>query len=243
VSWRTTSSAAGSEIPARGAQLSRSVSARRSDVGDRVEAKAMDDVTSGGQVVIPKGSTLIGRVTEAEARGEGSARSSLGILFEKAVTKDGQEIPLNVAIQAVAASRSALAAQTREAQTASSADLGGSASAAGRGSSGGGLLGGVGATAGGAVGATTGAVGGVAKSAVGATSDVAGSAAGALGGRSASGDLSGGVSGVIGLEGLQLQSQATGTAQGSLITSASRDVRLARGTRLLLRAESQASAQ
>jgi len=232
------------------AELSKSVDAKKNKPGDRVEAKATKDVKSNGQVVVPKNSKLIGRVTEAKARGEGQSESSLGILFEKAVTKDGREIPLNnVAIQAVALSRSEFAAQTQRADMMGSTSTAGSASGAARGGAApsGGVVGGATGAVGSTVGATTGAVGGVGQTvggAVGATTQTATSVAGAIGpaGLDATGNLTSNSSGVLGLQGMALQSQSAGSAQGSVITSTSRNVHLNSGTRFLLRAAGQASA-
>lgn len=233
------------------AQLTKSLDAKKNKPGDRVEAKAAKDVKSNGEVVVPKNSKLIGRVTEAKARGEGQSESALGIVFEKAVTKDGREIPLNVVIQAVAASRSALAAQSGPADLMGSADATGSAAGSARGgTSRGGLVGGVASTVGSTAGAATSAAGGVGQTAggaVGATAQTAGSVAGGVGGATAgldaAGNLTSASSGAIGLQGLALQSESAGTAQGSLITCASRNVRLESGTRMMLRAAGPAAAQ
>lgn len=233
------------------AQLTKGLDAKKNKPGDRVEAKATKDVKSNGEVVVPKNSKLIGRVTEAQARGEGQSESSLGILFEKAVTKDGREIPLNVVIQAVAASRSALAAQSAPADVMGSADATGSAAGSAGGSAPrGNVIGGVTSTVGSTAGAATGAAGGIGQTAggaVGATTQTAGSVTGGVGGAvaglDAAGNLTSASSGAIGLQGLALQSEAAGAAQGSLITCASRNVRLESGTRMMLRAAGQASAQ
>lgn len=233
------------------AELSKSLEAKKCKPGDLVEAKATKDVKSSadGQVVVPKGSKILGRVTEAKARGKGQAESSLGIVFEKAVTKDGREIPLNVVIQAVAASRAALAAESSAHDTMAMTSATGSAAGSGAASTGGGLVGGVTSTAGGAVGATTGAVGGVgqtAGAAVGATTQTAAGVSGAVGGvggLDAAGNLTSSSSGALGLRGLVLQSETAGAASGSLITSSTENVRLASGTRFLLRAEGESKPQ
>ncbi len=235
------------------AELSKSVEAKKCKPGDRVEAKATKDVKSSadGQVVVPKGSKILGRVTEAKARGEGQAESSLGIVFEKAVTKDGREIPLNVLIQAVAASHSALAAESAAHDTMAMTSATGSAAGSGRASGGGGLVGGVTSTAGTAVGATTGAVGGVGQTAgatLGATTQTAAGVTGAVGGvggLDTMGNFTSNSSGVLGLRGLALQSESAGSASGSVISSSTQNVRLDSGTRFLLRAvgTSQAQAQ
>ncbi len=134
-------------------------------------AVASDDMKSNGQVVVPRGSKLIGHVTSARPRrvgkaassGEGSAAASgsaagsaaseLGVVFDRAVLKDGREVPLQAAIQALAR------AQGDYSSTVSQGDLAmsgaGGAMAAGR-ASGGGLFGGVGRTVRGATTATAG---------------------------------------------------------------------------------------
>src|SRR2546425_652303 len=90
---------------------------------------------------------------QASARAKGESESSLGIVFDKAILKNGQEIPLNnVTIQAIASAQSSASAAGADMDT-----MGGmGASAAGSGTaSGRGALGGVTSTAGGAVGAGT----------------------------------------------------------------------------------------
>lgn len=59
----------------------------------------------GGEVVIPKGSKLLGRITEVKVKGEGAAQSALSVVIEKALTKDGAELPVQAIIAAVAAPR------------------------------------------------------------------------------------------------------------------------------------------
>ena len=249
------------------ATLERSVDARRAKPGDEVTAKMNESFTTANGTTIPRGSRLVGRVTEARphARGEGSAEgaaaSQLGIVFDKAVLKDGREVPMQATIQAVAAARSQAQGQLGSA----SHDAGafGSSHAAGGGHAGGGLgsgaiggigaaAGGVGATGGGVFGSAAGnagaAVGGATRlprSGVGAAASGAGAAtargglargssAGAVGGLSASGQWLAGSRGVFGIGDMELASAAAGSAQGSLITSPSRHVRLDGGTQLLL---------
>jgi hypothetical protein len=83
--------------------LEKSVDARRNHAGDQVLARTTENVNSKRQIVIPKGSKLVGHVTEVRAKAKDESRSVLGIRFERAVLKDGHEIPLAVSIQALAA--------------------------------------------------------------------------------------------------------------------------------------------
>jgi hypothetical protein len=227
------------------ATLTQPVDARRNKPGDPVTAKTTQATKSEGKVIIPKGAKLVGHVTEAKTRTKGQSESTLGIVFDKAILKNGQEIALNVSVQALAV------AQTAGSGTVGGDDLGGGtvggASAAGR-ASGGGALGGVRSTAGAAAGTVTntaanagGIVGGATSSTLNSTANVAGATRGATGGLNAAGQLTSNSQGVFGLEGINLSSATSSGARGSLITSTSRNVRLDTGTQLLLVSQSEAS--
>jgi hypothetical protein len=223
------------------AALAQPVDAKKNKPGDQVTAKTTEATKSEGKVVIPRGTRLIGHVTECKQRGKEEKESALGIVFDKAILKNGEEIPLNVTIRALAA------AQTAAVSSVGSDDLsaGGGAMSSGR-ASGGGALGGVRSTAGAATGAVTNTaanVGGVAGSAVNSTASATGAARGAVGGLNAAGQLTSNSQGVFGLEGLNLNTAASNTTQGSLITSTSKNVHLDSGTQLLLVSQAQASTQ
>src|SRR5713226_3851242 len=180
------------------AELKSPVDAKKAKAGDAVTAQTTEAVKSNGKVVVPRGTKLLGHVTQASARGKGDAESALGIQFDKAVLKNGEEMPLNVTIQAIASAQSAASVAGAEADSYGSA---GASAAGGAARSGGGALGGV-------------------ASSAGATAGVAGSSAGAVGGLNAAGQLASNSRGVFGLNGLSLNGAASNTTQGSLITSA-----------------------
>jgi hypothetical protein len=225
------------------AALTHPVDSKKNKPGDTVEAKTTQAVSSNGQVVIPKGSRLIGHVTEArEHEKKGKSKeghdSALGIAWDRALLKNGKEVPLNASIQALAS------AQGQASSTIPDADvpIGGNAVASGSGS-GRGMLGGAGATAGGALGAATqpiGTVGSTAGGALSSTVNVAGSATGTVGGVNAAGQFVSGSRGVFGLNGLNLTSAASNSTEASVITSSTQNVRLDSGTRMLLAVEGQA---
>jgi hypothetical protein len=230
------------------AALSQPVDAKKNKPGDPVTAKTTSATKSDGKVVIPKGTRLVGRVTETKARAKGESESALGIVFDKAVLKNGQEIPLNVAIQALAASQTAATSSLAQDDLSAGGGAVGGATAGGR-ASGGGVLGGVGSTAGATAGTVTNTaanVGGVAGGAANSTANVAGTATGttrgAVGGLNGAGQLTSNSQGVFGLQGLNLNSAASNTTQGSLITSTSKNVHLDSGTQLLLVTQGAASA-
>jgi hypothetical protein len=233
------------------AELTRPVDVRKNKVGDEVVARTTQDVKSGGQVVIPKGSKLIGHVTQAQARAKGGSESSLGIVFDRAISrKGGQEIPVHAVIQALASGQ----AQTAAAMDDMDMMASGSGMATGQAqagpvpgrmapaSAGGGLVGGVGSTVNSTAGGATNAVGnvgGAAGGAVNSTVNTGVGAAGSAAGLNSAGQLTSASSGVIGLKGLNLSSAASNSAQGSVITSAERNVRLDSGTQMLLRVASE----
>src|SRR5579884_878524 len=92
----------GSTIPVT---LEKSVDARKNKAGDNVIARATENVKSEGQIVIPRGSQIVGRVTEAKARSTEQPESALGIIFDHAILKGGRELPLALTIQAIAPPR------------------------------------------------------------------------------------------------------------------------------------------
>jgi hypothetical protein len=226
------------------AELSSPVDSKKCKPGDAVNGKTTEAVKAEGKTVIPKGSKLVGHVTQASARAKGEAESSLGIVFDKAILKHGEEIPLNVGIQALAWGQNSASAAGSEMDT-----MGGlSGSAAGSGMAGGrGAVGGVTSVAGGAAGTVTNTaanVGGAAGAAVNSTANAAGNVAGAtegaVGGLNAAGQLTSNSQGVFGLNGLNLNAAASNATQGTVITSAGKNVHLDSGTRMLLVTQAQA---
>src|SRR5947207_790243 len=222
------------------AELSSPVDSKKCKPGDAVNAKTTEAVKAEGKTVIPKGSKLIGHVTQASARAKGEAESSLGIVFDKAILKNGEEIPMSVGIQALASGQSSASAAGSKMDT-----MGGlSGSAAGSGMAGGrGGLGGVTSAAGGAVGTVAnvgGAAGGAVNSTASAAGNVAGTSKGAVGGLNAAGQLTSNSQGVFGLNGLNLNAEASNATQGTVITSAGKNVHLDSGTRMLLVTQAQA---
>jgi hypothetical protein len=225
------------------ATLSKPVDSRKAKPGDTVTATNDSDAKAADGTPIKRGSRLVGHVTktrplEKSASAGGDAESMLSIVFDKAILSDGREVPLNATIQAVSAAQSAAALGS---------DMGGgSMSAGGLGSGavrggGGGLVRG----AGGSVTGGLGAVGGVGRGVSGTAGGMAGGtvhSAGAIGGVSSSGMLTSGSQGVFGIDGLQFASSSAGSAQGSVITSSTRNVRLDGGTRMLLSNSANSSA-
>jgi hypothetical protein len=138
-------------------QLQNSLDVQKAKVGDEVVLKTTSAVKQNGQVVIQKGSRLIGHVTEVQQRAKGQAASKVGVLFDT-LAQDGNQIPISAVITSITQARASSSVGDDI-----SSDVSGSSSttASTRSSGGGGLLGGVGNTVGGIVNSTTQTVGGV----------------------------------------------------------------------------------
>ena len=83
------------------ATLVKPVDARKNKPGDEVVAKTTENMKANGETVIPKGSKIVGHVTEAKARTAGQSQSTMGIAFDHAVLKDGRQVPMTASIQAI----------------------------------------------------------------------------------------------------------------------------------------------
>jgi hypothetical protein len=93
--------APGSVIPV---QLTKTIDAKKVKTGDQVEAKVTQDLkTNNGELIVPKDTRVMGHVTEAQARNKEQKESQVGIAFDHAVMKNGNDVPLPMSIQAIIA--------------------------------------------------------------------------------------------------------------------------------------------
>jgi hypothetical protein len=236
------------------AELSQSVDSKKAKPGDLVTAQITETVKADGSVVLPKGTKVMGRIVKATARSKGDPDSVLAVRFDRAEIKGKGEVPLPATVQALAADARANAVGPDELQPAGNIE-GGAAEAGAAGNRG--VVGGVGNTV---SGATSGAAStvprtmedqsGTVQSTVNGNANVTekSTAAAATNGETGlgrTGELLPTSRGVFGLNGITLNSNATSSTDGSVITSAGKNVHLESGTRLLLvtQAAGSASAQ
>jgi uncharacterized coiled-coil protein SlyX len=85
------------------ALLTGSLELKSATVGQEFTLKTISDVVVDGQLVIPKGARVLGHVTKAVTKGKDQPKSELSLVIEKAVRRDGSEIPLQAIIAALAA--------------------------------------------------------------------------------------------------------------------------------------------
>lgn len=222
VSDKSSQAASASQLQAGStvqAELVKPLDAKKNKVGDEVIAKTTHDVKSEGRVVIPKGSKLMGHVTEVKTHSKEQATSELGIAFDHAILKNGGELPLALGIQAIGRSQSAATAVEDDTIASPSSGTTGPSSARPSG----GVLGGVRSTAGGVVDTAGGTAGTAVNSA-------AGTAGGTL-----SAPLSATSQGVVGMPGLSLATQTATSGNASVITAQGTNVHLDSGTEMILR--------
>jgi hypothetical protein len=81
-------------------QLTKSLDSRKLSAGDSIEAKVTSELRWNGTVV-PRGSKVMGHISEASSRAKGAPASALGIVFDRIALKDGTDLPLKANIQAV----------------------------------------------------------------------------------------------------------------------------------------------
>lgn len=202
------------------AVLSDTVDARKSKPGDPVKAKTSEDLKASGNVVIPRGTRLVGHVTEARAAGKSDAQARLGFVFDRAELEGGRQIPLHTAFYALAAPEGAWADR-------------GPASGFG-----------------GGIGGSSAGVGDLAHAAADDTSALGSGGAkhtdltpspGAIGGLGAGGTLYASSRGVFGLADISLEPDSVPSNGSAVILASARSVRLSSGTRLLLAVRSPGS--
>jgi hypothetical protein len=201
------------------AELNSSIDSKKAKLGEQITAHTTEAVRStDGRAILPKGTKLVAHVTQASARSNGQGEAVLAIQFDKAVLKDGQEVPLNVVIQAVAApSREASAFGS---DTERSTVPGAPSNSPSNNPS------------------MSGSRGARPDSTTGAQPYPSANPQGTPGGESGSaGPLPPNTRGVYGLNGVRLSSSANG--EGTVLTSTAKNVHLDGGTRLLLTVQPQ----
>lgn len=214
-SARPTRVAPGSVIPV---QLTKTVDAKKAKAGDQVVAKVtMDMKTQSGDVLVPKDTKVIGHVTEAQARSKQQKESELGIAFDHAVTKDGNNLQMPMSIQAVIGQQN----NNNDNQQSESAGPAGAPSSGGTPA----------ASAGGT--ARAGGMNGTASNAPAQPSAPAGGENEPANSGGSMPRITANTQGVIGISNLTLSPPSNG--QGSVMTSEKKNVKLESGTMLLLK--------
>jgi hypothetical protein len=206
--------AAGTVIPA---ELDKSIDAKKCKTGDPVMAKTTQDLLSNGQVVIPRGTKITGHVTAAKPHDKSDPSSSVGIAFDQIAMKNKPPLAFQAEIQAMGKppQNAAVGASDQDPMA------GGGSGMSSPGTS----------TQGGAMGraGTSQASGAPSQGNTAPQSDAPAQQSSGMA-------LSAGSKGVVGMEGLSLNA-GSDPSQGTVVSSANKNVKLDSGTQLILRAK------
>jgi hypothetical protein len=206
--------APGTVIPV---ELTTSIDAKKVKTGDEIVATVtMDLKTNSGEIVVPKDTKVVGHVTEAQTRSREQKDSQVGIIFDRAVMKNGGEMQMPMSIQAIIAPQASNSGNANNGNDQSTAAPSANASGA---SSNSGRAPGMGGTPPPAPNPST-----------GSNSPTDDSSA-----ASAHEPITGKTEGVVGLRDLKLATTATAASQGSVVSSEKNNVKLESGTFMLLR--------
>jgi len=83
------------------AELTKALDSKKLKEGDPVTARVTAELHMRDGGVIPRGSTLVGHVTEAKARSKGDPQAELGFVFDKIMPPAGKEMVIKGVLQAV----------------------------------------------------------------------------------------------------------------------------------------------
>ena len=207
--------APGSVIPV---SLTKTIDAKKVKTGDEVVAKVTQDMkTTGGEVLVPKDTKVMGHVTESQPRNKDQKESQVGIAFDRAMMKDGSALQIPMSIQAIIGQQND--------QNNSGSGTGEAAAPTGGASSG---------TTG--SGSPRGGMGGSAPaSPPSASSGSAGTPGDAQAAKSSRPPITAQTEGVVGISDLKLSRAASNAAEGSVVSSEKNNVKLESGTMMLLR--------
>jgi hypothetical protein len=137
------------------------VDTKNAVVGQEVSVRTLAEVRLADGTVLPKGTRLVGHVTQVKAGGPELGSAMLTLTFDRAEVKAGQSVPVRAVIRAVAPSAAAADARREmmaEPPTVMST-MGPTGNTTGRGSGGGGIPGTTGPTMGGGGGGGAGGAG------------------------------------------------------------------------------------
>lgn len=162
------------------AQLAKKLDSKDAKVGDEVVAKTTADARLADGTKLPKGSRLVGHVTEVEAKSHDNHDSRLAFAFDHAALKDGRDLPIHARMYSLSAP-APLAAPSGADDMMAGGGMQGGGGPRGGGGGGVGLANNASGTVRGATGIATNTSAATAGGLNNATSGVDGSAAGALG--------------------------------------------------------------
>jgi hypothetical protein len=231
----SSTSASAAQATNLSAELTKKVDTKNAKVGDEVAARTTSAARLSDGTKLPKGTRLLGKVTDVQEKSGDQKASRLAFTFDRAVMHDGSQIPIRAAVRSLTATAS-VAANT---QSDDSVLAGAGPVAAGGGgrasASGGGLLGGAGATTrstGNVVGSAVGGVTSATAQTLNRTENTA-QTAGSTGLNTVGSTASAAQMRVSNLPGVNFDSAAGGSDSAAL-NAQGKNISLASGTQMML---------
>lgn len=84
-------------------ELTKTLNAKKTRVGDEVKAEVIQDVVVHGKIAVREGSKLLGHVTQVKPFTKEDGESVIGMVFDRAKLKGGRELGIQGGIRAIAA--------------------------------------------------------------------------------------------------------------------------------------------
>jgi len=202
------------------ADLQSTLDVKSAKVGDQVVLRTTRAIKQNGQVVVEKGSKLIGRVTEVQQKAKGNADSRIGVFFDHLQNSSGSLMPITATIMSITQARSTMSVgDDMQSDTYATSSTRATTSSSSSPSGGGGLLGGIGNSVGNVANTTSQTTGNVVNAVGQTTSSVVNNAGSAVGATTGS------------LKGLNISQSADASAQGgSTLSLSGGSLRLEKGT-------------
>jgi hypothetical protein len=226
------------------AQLTKKIDTKNAKVGDEVLAKTTSNAQLTDGTKVPKGTKLVGEVTEVQPKSGAEKSSHLAFAMNKAILRDGREVPMHAMLTSVAPPMAMASGNTADDLSAGAGPIGGGGDVSGGGRAaaggGGGLLGGAGRATGGVVGSagntlgnTASGVGSATGSTLRTTEGVGANGLGAVAnaGSSTAGQLD--HVAVPNMPGVTLSSAANSSSSGAL-DAAGKNISLDSGTQMTM---------
>jgi hypothetical protein len=202
-------------------ELKDSLDSKKLKPGDPVTFRTAEAYKSKDQIVLPRGTQVLGHVTQATVKEKGQNESSLGIALDKAILKNGEEMPVHATVQAMASGDQAVGDASAIRPGLGEPGPGVAAPGARPGMS----------ATGSQQAPSSPNPGNQVNSSVNPIQGVTGPGDSGL---NSAGQLTSDSRGVYGMEGLTLQPAAEDSTQGTTILSTGKSVHLNAGTKLLL---------
>lgn len=85
------------------AELTKGIDTKKAKVGDAVNAKTISDAKLPDGTAIPKGTKLVGNVVDVKSKSKEQNSSHLVLSLNRAILKDGHEMPIRAAVTSMTA--------------------------------------------------------------------------------------------------------------------------------------------